>query len=445
MLPGPVVAPAVARAAADTRPNVLVVVTDDQDCHSMGPVFCARMHPTDPMPRTRAWLGDRGVSYPNFFAAIPSCCPDRASLMTGQYAHNHHVRRLQEGGNLDTSTTMQAALQGSGYRTLLAGKYLNYTPVSVDPPHFDSFTVVKAGTYYDSPINDNGVVGTAGPDTYSTDLIADRTVSFISSTPADQPLYAYVAFTAPHMLDESRNLDPVPARAYADAPVAPWVAPDEADRTDKPRWVQQGTQTPAGTAALYLARQRSLYSVDDALSRIHAALRDTGRGRNTLVVFVSDNGYLLGEHGLRSKFVPYPPSLRVPLLVRWPGHAAAGRVDRRMTSMVDVAPTVYGATGIQPPVQPDGRDVLAAGPGRSRIFAEYWQDPAAISRYPTWRSSVTSGRQVSVWYDPAGTVVARESYDTGTDPDELTNTNSVTPADEALLAADGSCAGATCP
>lgn len=411
----------------------------------MGPVFCPTMHPTDPMPQTRGWLGDRGVSYPNFVAAIPSCCPDRASLMTGQYAHNHQVRRLADGGSLNIQTTMQAALHGAGYRTLLAGKYLNFTPVSVNPPEFDSFTVVRAGTYYDSPINDNGFVGTAGPDTYSTDLIADRTVSFIASTPPDQPLYAYVAFTAPHMLDEGGNLDPVPAHQYAAAPVAPWAATAETDRSDKPLWVRQGTWSPTSTANLYLARQRTLYSVDDALARIHAALQASGRGRNTLVVFVSDNGYLLGEHGLRAKFVPYLPSLRVPLLVRWPGHVQAGRVDRRMTSMVDVAPTVYAATGVQPPVVQDGRNLLAAGSGRTRTFAEYWQDSNAIARYPTWRSTVTAGRQVAVWYDPDGNVTARESYDTGVDPDELTNTHAVTPADEALLAADGSCAGATCP
>ena len=186
------------RTASADRPNVLVIVTDD-----------ARAETLEAMPKTRRWIADAGVTYTNGFATTPSCCPSRASIFSGRYVHNHGVLRQQLGDRLDQTTTLASELQGAGYATAMAGKFLNRWPLERPPPGFDRYALANGG-YYDQTWAVDGT--TRRVPTYSTTFIGDRALAFLDEREADdaRPWFMYLATFAPH--------DPrVPEPKYAKA------------------------------------------------------------------------------------------------------------------------------------------------------------------------------------------------------------------------------------
>jgi arylsulfatase A-like enzyme len=355
---------------------------------------------------------------------------------------------------LDQGTTVQRYLQDAGYRTALFGKYLNLWPVVDDPPHFDRWAITSpshhSSGYYGGTWNVEGTVRTV--DRYSTDFIVEQGVRYITEQESSdgQPWFLELAVYAPH-------LRAVPEPAYADAPVPPFhtnPAILESDRSDKPRYVRRST--PAGIRGILTTRRkelRTLMSVDDLITKVLRTLAATGELDHTLAFFLSDNGFLWGEHGLRAKMHAYDPSIRVPFYMRWPGHVRAGSVDDRFVANIDIAPTILAAAGVpQDAATPmDGRSLLDLTWKRDRILTEYWRLQHADP--PTWASLRTRTYHYIQYYRPDGTVAFREYYDLTTDPWELTNLlrdgragNDPRLATlEARLAGDRACAGAECP
>jgi len=423
--------------AQESPPNVLLIVTDDQ-----------RTSTWNVMRKTTATLRARGTTFTRAHATTPLCCPSRASIMTGRYAHNHLVRTNLDAEALVHDRTIQAYLKGAGYRTAMFGKFLNYWPVTRNPPHFDVWAVIRQGSnlYYDAKWNVGGTIKTISR--YATDYISDRAVGFLRASEGNdrRPWFLFLSTTAPHA-------PYVPEPVYADARVPGWQIPPsarEADRRDKPPYVRQRSAPLSKARSVRAAQLRTLLSVDDMVGQVMARLAELGE-QDTLVVFLSDNGFMWADHGLMGKQAPYLPSVRVPFAARWPGHIPAGALDRRIVANVDVAPTVLAAAGVEPTNPMDGRSFLS-GPGRQRLLLEFWSRPGGA--VPTWASILTTEEQYVEYYRLNGrTVTFREYYDLIADPYQLKNVlGDGTPQNDpdvsalaAQLRAARTCAGSRCP
>lgn len=445
-------APGNAPAAVGTvsRPNVLVYLTDDQ------PAARATLAV---MPTVRRLFERGGRTYPKAYVTTPLCGPSRATIMSGRYAHNHRVtcNGPQElVMSLDQAATIQRYLSGAGYRTALVGKYLNRWPLEVDPPTFDRWSVLLTGRYTNPLVNRDGVVTRVSG--YSTDILAGEAVRYLREFEADgdlRPWLMFVDLAAPHS-------PYTPAPRDVDAAVPGW-SPDpastETDVSDKPPLVRS---QPSDLAAARVTRRqqlRSLMAVDDLVERVDAEMVRLGE-QNTMSVFMSDNGYLWNQHHLRdTKRFPYEPSVRVPMLLRWPGHVPGGSVDRRLVSNLDLLPTFLEATGTSPALKHplDGSSLLG-NHVRDRIHLEYWKSTIEEGTpleqaVPTWASTHGRDWQYTEWYDDAGAITFREYYDLAADPYQLTNllADGVSGNEPELgplhtqLVTDHHCEGRACP
>ncbi|MDR9371732.1 sulfatase [Conexibacter sp. JD483] len=436
-------------ASAADRPNVVVLMTDDQTVADLAA-----------MPRARALLGREGVGFDRSYVSYPVCCPSRATFLSGQYAHNHGVLGLYAptGGyaRFNHANSLPLWLQQAGYATAHIGKYMNGYHLGIgaeQPPGWSEwYGAVDSSTYlmWGYTLVENGVAHTYGtpleedPRLYQTDVYRDKAVDFIRRrAPSSQPFFLSVAFLAPHHESgplrsiTGRLVRPAPrdARAYARArlPTPPGFA--ERDRSDKPRFVRErrplSAAAIAGVRRQFRDRRASLRSVDDAVAAIVAALRRSGELDDTYVILTSDNGYMLGEHGVpNGKLLPYDPSTRVPLLIRGPG-IPAGAVSHELVANTDLAPTITAVAGAVPGRVPDGRSLLpfARDPrlrstrpllhetGGWRYLRRRDQDaagPPALRRVLTY-NAVRTRRWLYVEYRDG----ERELYDLRRDPHEL--------------------------
>jgi arylsulfatase A-like enzyme len=429
------------QATPEPPPNVLVIVTDDQ-----------RTGTLEVMPETKHRFVEQGVRFPNAFATTPLCCPSRASIFTGRYAHNHGVVTNEGASGLDHASTIQRYLQDAGYLTAIVGKFLNGWDPGETPPFWDRWAIQShpplGSGYFGSTFGvDGSLVEIPG---YSTGFVArhsEQLLAEFEDQDDDAPWFMYVAPFAPHPPS-------TPARRYEDAPTPPWIstpATEEEDRTDKPQYVQESTVAPELIAERRELQLRTLLSVDDLVRRIMSTLRDLGERGHTLAFYVSDNGFLWGEHGLKAKSNPYEQSVRIPFFLRWPGEVEGGAKDTRPVATVDLAPTILDAAGIPHPSSLDGRSIFEQE-GRERMHLEYWRQGQAPA--PTWASTWTPEWQYVEYFDDANEVTYREYYDLRSDPWQLHNLlGDADPSNDpagidalaAQLAADRECVGAQGP
>ncbi|CAN5747835.1 hypothetical protein BH18ACT15_BH18ACT15_13360 [soil metagenome] len=431
--------PAAAGAGAQ-RPNVLVVVTDDQPLRAMSA-----------MPKTRSWFQERGTRFANAFVTTPQCCPSRASILTGRYAHNTGVLDNTLTDALNHRSTVQRYLQKAGYRTAIFGKFLNFWDISRNPPYFDRWAVAASSERYrDGMWNVNGRVEQITR--YSTSFIRSRALAFLAASHRyRRPWFLLLTPNAPHAPFSSQ-------RRYADAPVSGWhgdpavfeddPAVDPGGRIDKPPYVHDSSVGFGRGERIREAQLRTLMSVDDMMGDLREELRDTQQRGETLVLFTSDNGYLWGEHGRSGKAVPYSPSIRVPFYMSWPDRGVdRGSVDRRLAANVDIAPTILRAARLSPsrrwPI--DGHSLLGSR-SRSRILTEFWDRKKGD--VPNWASTTTLHRQYTEYYS-SGTISGTEEYDLRSDPWQLRNLlydprypgGTTEPLLSAQLAEDRACKG----
>lgn len=359
------------------RPNVIVIMTDDQTVESM------RV-----MSNVRRLLTDQGVTFRNSFVSFPLCCPSRATFFTGQYSHNHGVLSNHpeaSGGyyQLDSTNTLPVWLQAAGYRTTHVGKYLNdyatRDPAEVPPGWTEWYTTVDPSTYfiYGYRVNENGTVRTYGyaEEDYQTDVHTRRVLEVIRrQAPGEQPFFLSIGFLAPHTSETDPNhpeddpngilpdAAPRHAGAFADEPLPTPPSFGEADLSDKPQHIQalpMLDETKIGEITTnYRARLASLLAVDDAVGAIMRTLEEVGELDNTYVIFTSDNGFFHGEHRVpKQKHQLYEEAIRVPLIIRGPG-VARDAMSQAMVANLDLAPTIVQMTGATSGRTMDGRTLL---------------------------------------------------------------------------------------
>jgi N-acetylglucosamine-6-sulfatase len=426
--------PAAARLAddpVDDRPNVVLVVTDDQTLENQ------RV-----LAYVRAELGGRGTTFTDAVVSYPLCCPSRSTILTGQYAHNHGVlgNHWPRGGYrlLDHTNTLATWLDDAGYYTAFVGKYLNEygsrdAPAVVPPGWDDWFAKVGAGhVYYGYTVLDDDALLHFGeaPADYSTDVYAAHAADVVRSRAGqDGPFFLEVAPLAPHGADENQSTPPPRYDGvFAAEPVPRPPSFNEADVSDKPAYVADRAQLTADAIAAvdtrYRRRLETLLAVDDLVRGLVDALKEIGEYESTVLIFTSDNGFLEGQHRIaQGKVVPYEESVRVPLVVAGPGFPAGVRVHSPVAN-VDIAPTIVAAAGATAGRAMDGVPLQAVASDP----AAYAGRPMLLEAFGTGGyAGVRTGEWVWVEYDTG----EAELYHLGRDPWQLVSRH-----DDPRVAAD---------
>jgi arylsulfatase A-like enzyme len=411
---------------AATKPNILFVLTDDQPASTLSK-----------MPVVETELKAKGLSFENAFVSDPMCCPSRATIMTGRYAHNHGLWLNTEprGGDEGfkdrglAQDTIATRLKQEGYTTGLFGKYFNgYGNNHYVPPGWDTWFAFVGNNQDESyEVVSEGETKTVNRDEWHpTDLIANRAEQFVK-THADEPWFAYVA---PH--DPHGPYYPAPRHAHdfdgvqlPDKPSFDKVDPSQPSYvSNRPPFSEGEVRKLTWT---YEDKLEALQSVDDLVAGLIETLENTGQLEDTYIVFATDNGFMLGEHRLSQKGKPYEESIHTPLLVRGPG-VPAGETRTQLVSNVDLAPTFAELAGTEPPAKHDGRSLV---PLLSENPPPSWREAVLLelrNRNLTW-SGLRTPRYAYFEYDQTG---EKELYDLKTDPYELESIHKS--ADPALLA-----------
>lgn len=415
------------------RPNILFILADDLDLEG-----------ASHMPRVKALIADQGITFTSFFVTEPICCPSRASILTGQYPHNHQIlfnvpplggfaKFRERGGETSTIATW---LKAAGYRTGLFGKYMNGYPANT-PQHVPPGWAAWHGTfdnenYFNYRVNEDGTVRSYGdkPEEYETDVNAAKIVRFLEEAEArdSEPWFVYFAPYAPHgdprlgLGQEGPSLPAPRHRAAFPNAMAPRTPGfNEDDVNDKPAHVRRARLTPGQEAVLdqlYRERLRSLLAVDEAIDRFVRTLTRLGELSNTYVIFTSDNGYHLGQHRFMSgKFTLYEEDIRVPAFVRGPGVPVKERRDDFALN-IDWAPTFAEIAGANAPETVDGRSLVplllhrpAVKDWRQDFLVEIYRPTGDIER------ALRTRTQSYAEYSRG----PRELYDLKADPYQLRN------------------------
>ena len=419
-------------SAAPTRPNILVILTDDQ-----------RLDDMKVLTKTQALIARKGTAFANTYVATPLCCPSRATFLTGQYAHNNNVldNGPPRGGYdlLDHSSTLAVWLQDAGYYTAHLGKYLNFYGVTsppVVPPGWSRwFGLVDPSTYqmYGYTVNEDGKLVTYGnkPADYQTDVLARKAEEVIRARAGqDDPFFLTVAPLAPHLeggdgTGIGGTVRPAPRHEGRSqrAKLPRTAAFNEPDVHDKPAHMRDRPRFPGkrwqAILRIHRARLASLLAVDDLVERLVAALRETGQLDNTVILFTSDNGFFLGEHRLPDgKYYPYEEAIRMPLLIRGGGFPE-GATARQLASNIDLAPTILSLAGVDPGRVVDGRPLLplALDPELEKDRALLIEGFSRGRRAGLPYAAVRTGRWIYTEYETGET----ELYDLQSDPQQLTS------------------------
>ena len=382
-------------SAAAPRPNILVVLTDDQ-----------RYDQLATMPTVRSRVADLGLSAARAFASNPLCAPSRASLLTGRYAHATGIYANGDGTSsggfpdFDDRSTVATWLHQGGYRTGLFGKYMNhYERPRYVPPGWDRWVALAApnSIYFDYTMSIDGHARHFGtkPRAYLTDVIGRYASAFVRNSGDARPLFLWVAVPAPH---GPGTAPPRFADRFAGLRHPPHPNFNEGDVRDKPRYIRRLARLDRADRRLvdrsWRRGARSLLAVDDVVGRLLDALRDTGRLDDTLFVFTSDNGHSWGEHRWRYKNDPHEESIRVPMLFRWDGVTRVGATTGAIVALVDLAPTFAAIAGVGVP-NLDGVSLVpllrSRSPPRTDLLIEHmyyggeWDPPTYCGiRTPHW-------------------------------------------------------------
>ncbi|HEV8624074.1 MAG TPA: sulfatase-like hydrolase/transferase [Acidimicrobiia bacterium] len=444
----PVVAEGKGKVRAAGQPNILFVLLDDMRSDGV-------MNNPAVLPKTKHWLGDTGTNFTQAFTTTPLCCPDRATMWSGRFEHNHGVVDNYAGDNLDRDWISPRYLHDAGYRTALVGKFITDWNWRYEPPHFDDLAAFQGG-YTDarfmvkSPGDAKTHAERATGD--STEWIGAKAASLIDGFESrdDQPWFMQVAPHAPHQEQtapgpDSCNLQKMytwPPK-YDSQPIPPWKpTPAEqieggpngkAEKQDKAPFVRGQNFTHKCGQVTYDGAMRTLMVADDMVDTIMTRLQADGELANTLVLFTTDNGYAWNERGMTSKGAPWTEHVQAPLLVRWDGVFPPGTTDERLVGTEDYLPTFLDAAGYTPPQIKypfDGRSFLPGRPARNEKYLEFGPvlkpSPKGYKGHrgiPTWASLRTKQWQYIEFYerDDNTKLNWQEYYDLAADPWELNN------------------------
>ncbi len=368
---------------APDRPNVILILTDDLDARLL------EEHPAA-YPNLRN-LAAGGTTFENAFVTDPLCCPSRATILRGQYAHNHEIlgnwwprggsRKFRELGR--EGSTVATWLQDEGYRTVLIGKYMNgYGGTRVPPGWSDWYGI--AGDYRSTRLNENGTINHYDPEhNHLDDVLAEKAAGYVRRAASDDPpFFMWLGTQAPHA-----PATPAPrhADALADASLPKPPSFDEADVSDKPDWIRDNPplnpRWRASMEDLYKNRLQSMLAVDEMVGRLTDTLQRSGELENTYIFFTSDNGYHMGQHRLTTgKWTAYEEDIRVPLIVRGPG-VPEGRKLEHLVLNNDLGPTFAQLGGAEVPAFVDGRSLVPLLRAESPSVDD-WRQAFLVEAFP---------------------------------------------------------------
>jgi arylsulfatase A-like enzyme len=443
-------------AAAADRPNIIFIMSDDHAAHAIS-AYGSRVNTTPNIDR----IAREGIRLDNVFVTNSICTPSRAAILTGQYSHRNGVPVFNR---FDSSRqTVARLLQAGGYYTGMIGKW----HLGSNPVGFDRWEILPGQGAYTDPVFYTATGETTYTGRYVTDVISDLAIDFLRTRPAGRPFFLMVHHKAPHrpwVPDEAhrkqfegrwipepptlwdtyvtrtdalrenrqrvfadltrRDLKLLPPAGLAGAALQSWLAakPDEVT-------VNVGGKTVmlTGEALSRWKYQRYLQdylatvqSVDDSVGRLLDVLDTAGLARHTIVIYTSDQGFFLGDHGLYDKRFMYEESLRMPFLARWPAGIKGGTVSRAMALNVDFAPTFLEAAGLAVPSDMQGRSLILKGqspPGwRQSMYYRYYHDPGDHNTRAHYGVRSMTHKLISFWKSGQW-----ELFDLVNDPQELHN------------------------
>ena len=431
--------------ARKDAPNILFVMTDDQAQAALS-VYGNGILKTPNMDR----IGNEGLRFDQAFVTTSVCAPSRASYLTGLYAHSHGVTSngeepgwYQQMGLAHDQITYPMLLRQAGYHTAVVGKW----HIKSMPTGFDHAAILRGqGSYFDPEFIVNGApVKFRG---HTDDVIGDQALAYLRQRPKDRPFCLCYQFKAPHgpwepdprFYDAFKDVEiPLPPGfgepQPEDAPVAfskttqeiadmsDFFRDNERRKAQVDRHLPEDERLRAVFQAYIKAYYQVLLGVDENLGRVLDFLDKEGLAGNTIVVYTSDNGAFLGEHGFYDKRLMLEPSLRVPMLMRWPERIEAGRVDdAHMVLNIDVAPTFLELAGLTAPDWMQGRSwkpLVAGGDPdwREDFLYEWYEYPAVHCARKHHGVRTQRWKLIHFWQEPDEWAL----YDLANDPGETDN------------------------
>jgi|TARA_B110000263_G_scaffold193129_1_gene171183 arylsulfatase A-like enzyme len=441
------------RLSLDSRPNaapknIVFILSDDHRFDFMGFTGKVPWLETPNLDR----LASEGAYFPNAYVTTALCSPSRASILTGLYSHTHTVvdNAAPDPGNL---IFFPEYMQNAGYQTSFFGKW-HMGNHSDDPqPGFDHWESFRGqGVYYGPTLNINGKHTTYDDSTYITDLLTDHAIGWLKQRDEEQPFFLYLSHKAVHseFQPAARHLgqyqeEPItyppsyntpnygkPELPSKNAQGEPLRGQDYYGDRRIPDWVKQQRESWHGVDYMYHGRipfkdffyryTETLMGIDDSVGEVLSYLDENGLAEDTLVVYMGDNGFSFGEHGLIDKRHFYEESAKVPLLVRWPSQLDGGRPINQLVQNIDLAPTFLAAAGLTPPDYFHGSSLMPLlsrqeTTWRDRIFYEYYWEQD-FPQTPTM-FGVRTDRYKYIRYH--GIWDTNEFYDLENDPNEMQN------------------------
>ncbi len=361
------------------QPNILIVVSDDQRWDSMGCAGNSIIH----TPNMDA-LAAKGSRFTNAFVTSPICCASRASIFTGLYERSHrHNFGTPPLDKRHVEMSYPSLLRNAGYQTGFVGKFGVFTdPANKDiGKMFDSFEPLDRTPYFKKE---------GGREKHLTDITTDEAIRFLESNRGTDPFCLSVSYNAPHAedFDEGQFFWPPDTdHLYRNLQIP---QPGNIARTtynNSPEFLKNSLarirwrwrfDSPEKYQRMVKGYYRMISGVDNGLGRIRAKLDTLKLSENTIVIFLSDNGYFLGERGFAGKWFMYEPSIRIPLIVYDPriSDNGKGKLIKNMALNVDIAPTILDYSGIEIPGSMQGRSLSGLLNGevsqwRSEVFCEH--------------------------------------------------------------------------
>jgi len=451
------VIPAHQSSSAAKRPNILFIMTDDHAAHAIS-CYGSKVNRTPNMDR----LATEGIRFDRCFATNSICTPSRATIVTGKYSHKNGVPVFNRFDG--SQQTVAKLLQSSGYYTAIVGKW----HLGSDPTGFDYWNILPGQGRYNDPI----LYDKSGSEVYSgyaTDVITDLTIQVLKNRPKDKPFFLMSHHKAPHRewtpdekhrrmfagrqipepgtlwddyqgrtdaLHEQKqsvfndltrlDLKLTPPAGLSQQERQAWLVakPTEVEiDVDGQKKILTGTELKKWKYQRYMQDYLAcVQSVDDNVGRLLDWIDANGLRDNTLVIYTSDQGFFLGDHGLYDKRFMYEPSIKMPFLVRWTGTIKPGSVTTALATNCDFAPTFLDLAGISVPADMQGRSLAPLFRGqrpsdwRDSMYYRYYHDPGHHDTRAHYGVRTDTHKLMYFWRKDQW-----ECYDLVKDPEEMHN------------------------